>query len=209
VAFVLIPSSLLGPATWQQVADALLAAGHSATVVRVEDVAAVSTTEDLVLVPHSNAGYGTPRLAQEIGAVGTVFVDAALPPVDATETALAPPQHLAFLESLAGEDGLLPPWTQWWDDLGDLFPSAEVRARVEAEQSRLPLSYFHQRIPVPSGWARRPCAYLAFGSTYAEELAFAREQGWPVSEIDGGHLHQLHDPEGVAGAVAGLAQVLA
>ena len=87
-----------------------------------------------------------------------------------------------------------------------VFPDAETRAEVEAEQPRLPLSYFRARLRVPDGWARRPCAYLAFGDTYAEEVAFAREHGWPVTVLDGRHLHQLHDPAAVGAAVVALAR---
>ena len=79
-----------------------------------------------------------------------------------------------MLESLADDDGLLPPWTQWWDDLSGLFPDDATRAAIEAGQPRLPLSYFTATLPVPDGWASGPCAYLAFGDTYAEEVAFAR-----------------------------------
>ena len=204
-SFVLVPSPLLGPATWEPVADALVATGHRAVVVPVAQVAAeVAAGDDVVLVPHSNAGYWAPSLGERI-----VFVDAALPMGGSEETALASPEHLAFLEGLADSDGVLPPWTQWWDDLGDLFPSAAVRERIEVEQPRLPLSYFAQRVPVPPGWASRPCAYLAFGDTYAEEIAFARAHHWAVTRLDGGHLHQLHDPAGVAAVIVDLAQVAA
>jgi hypothetical protein len=65
----------------------------------------------------------------------------------------------------------LPEWTHWWDeaDFEGLFPSAGVREQVEREQPRLPLSYFHESLPAPSGWDDRPCAYLAFGDTYSTE----------------------------------------
>lgn len=199
--FLLLPSPLLGPATWQPVADELVSLGHRAAVVRVQD--ARPGTDD-VLVPHSNAGYWAPSLGETI-----VFVDAALPAADAVETTLAAPEFLGFLEGLADENGMLPPWTEWWDDLGDLFPSDSARVRVEAEQPRLPLSYFTQRVRVPPDWAWGRCGYLAFGDTYADEVAFARSRGWPVTELAGGHLHQLHDPAGVAAAIVALAQVLA
>lgn len=58
------------------------------------------------------------------------------------------------LADKADSDGLLPPWTSWWDEanLAGLFPDPEVRARVEREQPRLPLSYFSAQLPVPFGW---------------------------------------------------------
>jgi hypothetical protein len=197
--FVLVPSPLLGPESWRPAAHALREAGEQAEVVPVEDVIGGA---DVVVVPHSNAGY----YAASISARATVYVDAALPLDGGPDVSLAPPDFYDFLTGLADGDGLLPPWTQWWDeDLADLFPDDATRARIEAGQPRLPLSYFERRIPVTPGWASRPSGYLAFGTTYAEELAFARAANWPVAEIDGAHLHQLVDPDGVAAAIIALA----
>lgn len=201
VTYLLVPSPLLGPAAWAPVAEIL-----EARVVEVDAVAeAAAGRSDVVLVVHSNAGLYAPSLAARIGAQATVYVDAALAG-DGPDTALAPPRFLEFLTGLADDDGLLPPWTQWWEEgIDDLFPDAATRAAVEAEQPRLPLSYFTSRVPVPAGWADRPSAYLAFGDTYAEEIAFAHAHGWPVTGIPGRHLHQLIAPAEVAAAITELA----
>ena len=200
--FLLVPSPLLGPATWEPTAIWLHATGHGAVIASVDRIVSVATgLTDRVLVVHSNAGYRASYLAEQLDAVATVYVDAALPAVGATETALAPPDFLEFLSGIADADGLLPPWTQWWDDLGALFPDEATRIAVEAEQQRLPLDYFRQQVPVAADWAAKPCAYLAFGSTYAEEIELAREQHWPLVVLDGEHLHQLHDPAAVAAAI--------
>lgn len=203
--FLFVPSPLLGPATWRSTADVLRAAGHRVEVVPVDTVVATARgLDDVVLVPHSNAGYHAAHLADEVGARATVYVDAALPLAPGPDTALATPEFIAFLEGLADGAGTLPPWTQWWEDVTRLFPEGPARAAVEAEQQRVPLSYFVQRVPVPAGWADRPCAYLAFGQTYADEIAFACEHEWPVSDLAGGHLHQLHQPDAVASAILTL-----
>ncbi|HYF72576.1 MAG TPA: hypothetical protein VD864_07130, partial [Nocardioides sp.] len=162
---------------------------------------------DVVLVPHSNAGLHAPRLAERIGARGTVYVDAALP-AGGPDTALAPPRFLRFLQGLADADGVLPPWTQWWDEVDELFPDAATRAAVEAEQPRLPLSYFTGRVAVPAGWSDRPSAYVAFGDTYAEEISLALAHGWPLTTLPGRHLHQLVAPAEVAAAITDLADRL-
>jgi hypothetical protein len=60
---------------------------------------------------------------------------------------------------------------------------------------------------VPDAWVKvagARCAYLAFGDTYAAETARARQAGWPVTVLDGGHLHMLVDPDEVAAAIVGL-----
>ena len=136
----------------------------------------------------------------------TVFVDAALPPEGVRETTAASGAFLAFVTGRADAHGLLPVWTDWWDeDLTPLFPDTATRAAVEAQQRRLPLDYFTTPLPVPEGWAERPAAYLAFGDTYDAETAAARDRGWPVSVLPGRHLEVLHSPSRVAEEVQRLA----
>jgi hypothetical protein len=60
---------------------------------------------------------------------------------------LAPPRLLGFLCGLADEEGVLPPWTAWWDDGDDLFPDTATRAAVEGGQPRLRLAHFAARAP--------------------------------------------------------------
>ncbi len=216
---LLVPSPLLGPATWEPVARWCGEQGVAATIARVdppprspEDVVAAllrcgEGLEEVVLVPHSNAGLYAPLLTPLLDVVATVYVDAALPGPGA-DTAMAPERFLDFLRGLAGEDLLLPPWTLWWDEMDHLFPDPSVRTAVEAQQPRLPLSYFESRLPVPAGWSTAPSAYLGFGDTYVEELALARSHGWPVTVLRGHHLHQLVAPSEVGHAIVRLAELL-
>ncbi|WP_309648694.1 hypothetical protein [Nocardioides sp.] len=218
--FLLVPSPLLGPATWRGVERWLSQQAHEAQTVdlgarsRTPDgvltaVAAAAGDREVVLVPHSNAGLYAPHLATLVDVRATVYVDAALPgPASEEETPLAPPAFLDLLRTLADEDGVLPPWTQWWDDVADLFPDEATRAAIEAEQQRLPLDYFTSLVPTPRDWRERGAAYLAFGDTYAEERDLAIRAGWPTRTIAGGHLHQLHDPAGVGRAIVDLAEEL-
>jgi hypothetical protein len=203
---LLVPSPLVGPASWGGVAEHLRRRGQSVRVVdtgaprrpdRVVDAVtrAASGLTDLVLVPHSNAGLYGPHLGERLDLTATVYVDAALPGLH------------AMLRRLADAAGVLPPWTGWWDDVDELFPDPATRAEVERGQPRLPLAYFEARLPVPEGWAARPSAYLAFGDTYAAEVAFARAAGWPVTTLAGGHLHALHRPGAVAAEVLRLARL--
>lgn len=161
-----------------------------------------------VVLAHSNAGRYAAHVAPP-GAV-VVYVDAALPP-EAGDAPLAPPALADALASVTGEDGLMPPWTRWWDedDLAPVVPDAVVLARIRAAEPRVPLSYLRARLAAPDGWRSRPSAYLAFGGTYGPETELARELGWPVEVVAGAaHLHHLLDPEGVADAVVLLAAAL-
>lgn len=213
----LVPSPLVGAAVWQPLASRLEADGWSVHVCRTPDrptsarevlesmVASLPTGEPVVLVPHSNAGLFVPAVAHGRDILATVFVDAALPPMEGRAT-LVPAPHQAFLAGLAEADGLLPPWTTWWgeEQVAGLFPDLGTRRTVEAQEPRLRLSYVQETVDVPAGWARTPSAYLAFGDTYAEERELATRRGWPVTTLPGTHLHMLVEPDAVAGAVIGL-----
>ena len=134
-----------------------------------------------------------------------MFMDAALPPELGT-TPLAPPRFRAFLAGLADRDGLLPPWTRWWPRaaLEDVVPPGGFEV-LDRACPRLPLSYFDFRVSSPAGWVDGAAAYLAFGTTYAEELDFAVTHDWPTTRLDGLHLHFMHDPDAVAAHILALA----
>ncbi len=211
---LLVPSPLVGPAVWRPVGHWLSGAGHDVEVVDlgaaertpagvVDAVVAAAGGRPVVLVPHSNAGLYAPHLSTLLDVRATVYVDAALAD-DAATTALAPAHLLDMLTDLADDQGVLPVWTAWWEDVDPLFPDVSSRAAVEVEQPQLALSYFHERLPVPEAWASAPAAYLSFGDTYADELGRARASGWPVATLAGGHLHPLHDPAAVGAAIATL-----
>ncbi|MEP6851986.1 MAG: alpha/beta hydrolase [bacterium] len=225
VTFVLVHSPSVGPSTWRPVADVLRQTGRSVVVpdlrpvadgpspywplVRELVVAAVADTgDDLVLVPHSNAGLFVPVLAEALAerVTAAVFVDAALPALDGA-TAVAAPDWLEVLRGKVKADGRLPVWTQWFDepDVAPMFTDPAVRATVEADQPRLPLAYYEQLVPAPPGWQQHHCAYLWFGPPYDILAAEATQRGWPVRRVPGQHLHAVVDPSGVAAAVLDLA----
>jgi pimeloyl-ACP methyl ester carboxylesterase len=212
-AFVLIPSPLLGPATWEPTARAIERRGRRVRTPSLESVARSAPpywpagvdaivrsagSEPVVLVPHSNSGLYVPAVIDALGdqVRGAVFVDAALPGVGYYA-------QRDFLDKLAGADGRLPRWTAWWDeaDVAELFPDGEVRARIEAEQARMPLSYYDHVPPAPEGWQRPPCAYVWFAAPYDIGAERATDWGWPTRHVPGGHLHMVVDPEAVATAV--------
>ena len=215
----LLPSPLLGPACWRPVAAALAAGGWAVAEVTPAQVAprtgaaalatflaAIPEDRDVVLIPHSNAGLFVPSLAAaRRRTLGYVFADAGLPAAG-EPVPMVPRQFYDMLAAKADTDGMLPPWTQWWDreDLSGLFPDAYTRAVVESQQQRLPLSYFAESVLVPPGWPDRPGAYLAFGETYGPERAAAVALGWPVTTLPGEHLHMLVNPAEVAAALIGL-----
>jgi len=225
--FVLLHSPLVGPSTWAPVARELTAQGFSVRVpslVRVAEggppfwprVAAAVTgaladappDQPVALVAHSNGGLFVPvvRAAVRQPVISSIFVDARLPGTTGG-TPVAEGEFLASLRRLVQPDGLLPRWTEWWGDadLGPLFPDEATRERVSAEQPRLPLAYFEQRVPVPDGWDDHPSAYLLFSPAYADLAQRARKDGWAVRHLPGEHLHQLVDPASTVRELLSLA----
>lgn len=213
---LLLPSPFLGPSTSGPLLAALARAGRPATVADAADPGsgtelvqrwsrAVTTRGADALVAHSNAGYLAPLVrAQTDPGLPLVLLDAALPPRRGA-TRLAPDAFRDHLAGLADGDGLLPPWTRWWGeaDLAEVL-LAEHRAAVEADCPRVPLAYVDSSITAPPGWTDGPTAYLAYGDTYAAEVAAAASYGWPVVRLEGGHLHHLVDPDAVAAEVVRL-----
>jgi hypothetical protein len=216
IPIVLLPSALLGGEAWSDVRAVLAARGHTASVAATRSAqtpqeaaaayaAAVPIGDRVVLVPHSNAGLYVPQLAATRQVAACVFVDASLPPATGA-AASATGRRREHLALMADADGLLPVWTDWWEeaDLAELLPDMRIRRRVASGQTRLPLAYFDTPIPVPADWQSLPCAYLSFGGGQPAEVASATERGWPVEELMGHHLHLLTDPEEVATGIIKL-----
>lgn len=215
--FVLVHSPSVGPSTWAPVAEALARRGKRAVVPDLTRltgppywpgvVAAVrdrAPETPLVLVAHSNAGLFVPVIKEGLGerVVACVFADAHLPPRHGLVKA-AQEEFLPFLRGLAGADGVLPRWTDWWseEDVAPMLPDPAVRRRVVEEQPRLPLDYYTQPVPVPAGWDGVPCGYLWYGPPYDRIAEEAGRRGWPVTRVPGRHLHQVVDPEAVTAAL--------
>ena len=220
VVAVVLPSPLLGFATYEPLVTELTGlAGWRAGMAALpadpsdpRDVLAAfarATERADVVVAHSNAGYYLPALSARTDAP-IIAMDAALPRGQERETPLAPTQFADFLAGLPQPGGRLPPWPEWWPaaQVEPLFPTPDWFERVLAEAPRLRPSYFEGRLPVPVGWAAGRRAFLAFGDTYAAELAFATAAGWQVARLDGGHLEHVAHPSRVAHSLAHLASRL-
>jgi hypothetical protein len=225
--FVLIHSPSVGPATWTPVAGELARRGQVAVVPSLllvgageppawrhvaaavaDALAGVPPDRPVALVAHSNAGLFIPvvRRAVRQPVAASVFVDALLPAARGA-TPVANEEFLGFLRGIVRPDGLLPRWTDWWDevDIAPMFPDDETRRVVSDEQPRLPLSYYEQAVPVPGGWADHPCAYLLFAPAAYQAMADeARARGWSVRHVPGEHLHQIVDPSAVADELISL-----
>jgi hypothetical protein len=185
-----------GPPYWPRVVETV-----------VDAMGQLDEPGPVAVAAHSNAGVFVPALveASRRPVEVVVLVDAVMPTAPGP-VPVVPEGLLSQLRALAGADGLLPRWTDWWpqDEVAALLPDADVRRAVVAEQPRLPLSYFEQAVPVPAGWPPARAAYLQFTSVYDPDAAAARDAGWAVERLSGGHLHQVVDPGAVADALRRL-----
>jgi len=222
----LIHAPVLGPRSWQPVAEEISRAGNEVVVpalagftdggtpyaprlIRLAaDQVRAARRDGVVLVTHSGAGVFVPHLAAAIGgSVVAVFADAALPS-RSSGASVVDAQFLPYLREIAAE-GIVPPWPLWWpeEDLSPLFPDDAAREAVCGEARPLPLEFFAERLPaLPGGWPPCPAAYVAFSQAYDREAGVARSAGWPVRDLPGGHLHMLVSPAEVAAAITGLAE---
>ncbi|GGE83068.1 hypothetical protein [Mycetocola zhadangensis] len=216
---VLMASAALGPAAWGPVESELRSRGWDVVIAPSADEVDPRTPADaalayatatpadrpVILIPHSSAGNFVPTLIEIRNVLRVVFVDATIP-VASGKQPLAPPKLLKTLEPLADEDGLLPPWTEWFDEqqIATLFPSPAMRFHIEAQQPQLPLKFLRGVLRIDADWDRTPSSYLAFGDTYAAETARAQALGWPVTQLGGRHLHMIVDPVGVTDAILDL-----
>jgi hypothetical protein len=224
-ALVLVHSPLIGPTSWLPVADELERRGRVVVVPSLLGVAGAPAPQwrqvpetvrlatshlqrPIVLVGHSGAGLLLPVIAGALSAevAALVFVDSFLPQA-AGPVQLAPAAFMDQLRAMATH-GVLPPWSRWFGDEGmrELVHDEDLRAALEREMPRMPLSYFASAVPLPEAWRRRPCAYLLLSpDTYGQSAAEAQALGWPVRAIrDAHHLAITTDPIPVTEALLEL-----
>src|SRR5690606_1459568 len=91
----------------------------------------------------------------------------------------APPELAARLRAMAGADGLLPPWPDWFGPqaIAGLLPDPVLREQMRGECPQLPLAYFAEAVPAPH-WAG-PQVYLRLSEAYVAEAERMRAAGTP------------------------------
>ena len=219
-ALLLVPSPLLGPSSWQPMADAARDRGHAVAVadlrpaleqdgplwpemVRLARSSARALPGTVDVVGHSGGGALLPGIGATMGAdLGRlVFVDAVLPP--ATSAHRYPDRIRDRVTDLAGGDPLLPPWLDWWDPetIAEMLPDPSVVAALRADCPRVPVSWFDESVPVPIAWTDWDAAYVRLSSAYEEEAARAATFGWPTFELESHHLGIVTDPDAVLNAI--------
>ena len=219
--FVLIHSPLVGPRTWELVAQELRQRRLDVIVPALVDsptspepywkqhaesvsqaLSHISKKTSLTLVAHSGAGPLLPairaELANQVNAY--VFVDAGIPRDGATRLDLMRSEDsvwaMQFQEYLEN-GGRFPNWSS--EDLREIIPDENLRNRLVDEINPRALKFFTEPIPVFEGWPDAPCVYILFSEPYKSAAVQARESGWQTYELESGHFHMLVDPKAVTG----------
>ncbi|MEV6632005.1 alpha/beta fold hydrolase [Actinoplanes sp. NPDC051470] len=216
VTLALVHSPLVGPLTWRAVAAELsgefgvvVPSAAGATQREIAEAVAASLDVDgpVILIGHSGAGRLLPRIARAVRSpvAGLIYADSALPEPGRSWMDTAPPERARHLRGLA-EDGMLPPWHEWFppEVLAETVPDPGVRSAFVREIPRLPLGYFTEP-GSPDRWTG-PAGYLLLSEDYRASAEQARRAGLPVAEVVSHHLAMLTDPVAVG---AGLRELVA
>lgn len=221
--WLLIPSPLLGPASWHPVADVLTQRGCRAVVAETT----MTTTADLdhltpwvnelltmevpdrdvptSVVAHSAACPRTPLAVEELIGKGwaidsMILVDGRFP--DGKSFTESSARFGDTLDGMVRPDDYLPPWPRWWGSLvNGLVVDPIARDLVFSEARPVPRSWFDQPAPVPDLTDRVAAGFLSFGPGYAEACEVAYKAGWVTNRLGGDHLHQVVAPEAVAASL--------
>lgn len=227
--FVLVHSPLVGPFTWQPVAEELQQRGwavavpdlhgegvdggrpyhqqHAQNAARSFQDAA--TDEPVVLIAHSGAGPLLPAVRQQLSqpVAAYLFVDAGIAHDGQSRLDMLAEELPAVAPELRELLNSGQRWPQWTDaDLAELVPDVGRRQQLLAELTPQPLAFFAEPIPVFAGWPDAPCAYLQLSAGYDFSAEEAVRRGWPVWRLDVGHFYMLVDETAVTDHMLALWQ---
>lgn len=228
--WLLVPSPLLGPASWGDVASILKTYDQdvtvpSTTMTTTDHVDHVAPWLDEVLdqikpgphpstvvVGHSAACPRLPLLTSALIEEGwnvesMIMVDGRLP--DGRAFTESEPNFARMLDGLVRPDDYLPPWPRWWGSLVEgLVVEPLARDLVFAEARPIPRTWFDQPCVAPE-LPTVAKGFLCFGQGYQQSRDQARDLGWSTATLFGDHLHQVVSPKPVAATLMGMADCLA
>jgi Alpha/beta hydrolase family len=229
-AFVLVAGPLVRASSWEPTARHLRQAGWH---VQVPDILAhhasppawsawskhlldhIAPASDMVLVGHSSASVLVAELATRLPTRSVIIVDGEVPPPEGAASPVRPALR-DFIRSLAAADGTLPVWSNWFS--GDAARAALVGidilagdplafARFEQGLPTMQAEWFDDTIELAS-WNHIPAGFIQTSKIYDHAAAEAERRGWPVTIIQGTHLHPTLRPAETAEALLSMSRRL-
>jgi hypothetical protein len=228
--FILVAGPLVRASSWEPTARHLREAGYR---VQVPDVLAypqsppswsawnshllehITPRAESILVGHSSASALVADLASKLPCLCLIIVDGEVPPSQGAASPVRPALR-DFIKRLAGPDGILPIWSRWLGDAHrtslvglDLLASDPIAfAEFESGLPRLSVDWFDDTIEL-ANWDRIPTGFIQTSAIYDHSAAEAQRRGWPVTRLQGTHLHPTLNPGETAGAIIAMSRQLA
>jgi hypothetical protein len=167
-----------------------------------------------VLVGHSSASALVADLANKLPCLCLIIVDGEVPPSQGAASPVRPALR-DFIKSLAGPDGTLPIWSRWSGDARraslvglDILESDPIAfAEFESGLPRLTVDWFDDTIEL-ANWERVPAGFIQTSPIYDHSATEAHRRGWPVTRLQGTHLHPTLHPAETAGAIIAMSHQL-
>lgn len=229
--FILVAGPLVRASSWEPTAKHLRAAGHR---VQVPDVLAhrhtppswnawtshllehVTCANEPFVVGHSSASALVADLATKLPVKGVIIVDGDVPPSQGAAAPVRPALH-ELIKSLARADGALPIWSRWFAGdarrmalvgLNVLASDPVAFAQFEDALPRMHVSWFQDTIEL-ANWDHVRAGLIQTSSIYDHAFVDAQRRGWPVTRLQGTHLHPILQPAETANAIASISRQLA
>lgn len=226
--FILVAGPLVQASSWEPTAGHLRAAGHR---VQVPDVLAhhpappswkawtshlferVIPVDEPFLVGHSSASVLVAEMATKLPVRGIIIVDGEVPPSSGAASPVRPALYKA-IQGRAGADGILPIWSRWFVGdaqrmslLGlDILASDPVAfTQFEGGLPRMHVGWFEDTIELAS-WRHVRAGYIQTSRIYDHAAAEAQRRRWPVTKLQGTHLHPTLQPAETAKAIIAMSR---
>jgi Alpha/beta hydrolase family len=223
---ILVPGPFVRASSWEPTAKYLREAGYNT---QVPDILSghlqppswsawsshllhhISPCDEAVLIGHSSAGPLAADLAGRLQCRCIVIVDGHIPPSQGIVPAVRP-AFRDFIQRLAAGERILPIWSRWFSGdaqrealLGlDLLASDPVAfAKFENELLRFPVDWFDDMFKI-ADWDQIPAGFIQTCAIYDYAVEEAQRRGWPVTKLQGTHLHPMLEPAETGGAIIAM-----
>jgi hypothetical protein len=224
--FILIAGPLVRASSWEPTARHLREAGCR---VQVPDILAhhasppawrawtqslldhIAPASEAIVVGHSSASVLAADLATKLPAHAVIIVDGEVPPPRGPASPVRPALR-DRIGSLAEPGGSLPIWSRWFLDdpertslvgLDILASDPAVVARFEDGLPKMKVDWFDDTIEL-APWEHIPSGLIQTSGIYDHAAAEARRRGWPVTRLQGTHLHPTLHPIETADAILSM-----
>lgn len=218
--FVLINSPLLSAIVWKSLIPELESAGHSVSVVLLDNNSKREQTflachleqvnkvllenqpglKDTVVVSHSGAGPVLASVDSE-SLAAYVMLDSIFPEQGKSRFDLFDSVDTVevFREAARKNGGFIP--ARFLKSFGKRITDPERRAEFESELSDVPMGLYEERMNVPGPWPELPGLYIQWTQAYNLDLERARQNRFQVSFKSGSHFEMLNEPKAVAKSI--------